>query len=292
MSAEWLPDKQWVRRSFDRAAADYDAAAVLQREVAERLLERLDFIRVKPRRILDLGAGTGHCTRALAVRYPKAEITALDLAPAMVSTTRRSFSWLQRRRHRFVCGDAERLPLAGERFDLVLSNLTLQWVSDLERTFTELHRVLRPGGLLLFTTFGPDTLRELRESWAAADGGEAMHVNAFVDLHDIGDALVRSRFGDPVTDAERLTVTYRAARDLMRDLKAIGAHNVTGGRRRGLTGRGRLAAMTAAYEQFRCDGLLPATHEVVYGHGWKVDPGRGAGDDGFRIVPEQIGRMR
>lgn len=259
------PDKSWVRRSFDRAAADYDAAAVLQREVGARLLERLDLIRLQPRRILDIGAGTGVATRALMKRYPKAQVVALDLAPAMLQLARKRAPLL--RRLPCVCGDAEALPFAAGSFDMVFSNLTLQWCHELDRVFTGLQRVLRPEGLLMFSTLGPDTLIELRRSWAEADAGE--HVNTFFDMHDIGDGLVRAAFADPVMDVERITLTYPNARALMRDLKVIGAHNVSQSRERGLTGKHKLRRMEAAYERFRRpDGTLPATHEVVYGHGW------------------------
>jgi len=167
-----------------------------------------------------------------------------------------------------VCADAERLPFVDASFDLVFSNLMLQWATDNDATFAELRRVLRPGGLLLFTSFGPDTLRELRESWARVD--DYNHVNLFMDMHDVGDALLNARFADPVMDVEKLTVTYPDARRLMRDLKQIGAHNVTGGRPRGLTGKRHLQAMIDAYERFRSDGLLPASYEIVYGHAWKA----------------------
>ncbi|MGD8312730.1 MAG: malonyl-ACP O-methyltransferase BioC [Gammaproteobacteria bacterium] len=257
-------DKRLARRAFERAAATYDAAAVLQNEIGGRLFERLDLIRLQPARILDLGAGTGVFTRALRRRFRKADVVALDIARPMLRR-------VQGRGGRFrkpacVCADAERLPFADDSFDFIYSNLMLQWCLDLETAFTGLRRVLAPGGLLMFTTFGPDTLRELRTSWEAVDGHT--HVNTFVDMHDIGDALVQARWAEPVMDAERLTVTYRDLRRLMLDLKHIGAHNVTAGRPRGLTGRRHLQQLTAAYEQFRVDGLLPASYEVVYGHAW------------------------
>jgi malonyl-CoA O-methyltransferase len=257
-----------VRRSFERAAADYDAAAVLQREVADRLLERLSLMKLQPEVVLDAGAGTGYGTVALARRYPKARVIALDLAHGMACHARGRFGFFARRLrgHGFVCADVERLPLADASVDLIFSNLTLQWCNPLDAVFEEFRRVLRPGGLLLFTSMGPDTLKELRASWAAADG--QVHVNSFMDMHDVGDALVRARFADPVMDVERLTVTYRETDQLLRDLKAIGAHNVNAGRSSGLTGRRRYAVMREAYERYRRDGLLPATYEVVYGHAW------------------------
>lgn len=260
-----LPEKRQMRRAFELAAETYDAAAELQNEIGDRLIERMDFIRLQPRRILDLGAGTGRFSAALLQRYRGAEVVALDIAHAMLAKARGRGGWL-RRGPACVCADGERLPFADDSFEFIFSNLMLQWCDDLEATFTELRRVLAPGGLLMFTTFGPDTLMELRASWEAVDG--YTHVNRFVDLHDVGDSLVRTRWAEPVMDSERITVTYRELARLMRDLKDIGAHNVTHGRARGLTGRRRWAAFAAAYERFRTDGVLPASYEVVYGHAW------------------------
>jgi len=266
MPAEGLPpiDKRQVRRAFERAAAGYDEVAVLQRETARRLLQRLDYIQHAPRSILDVGAGTGEATLALARRYPKARTIALDFALAMLQRARRRGPW--RRRLRCLCGDAERLPLADRSVDLIFSNAALQWCNDLDEVFREFLRVLSPGGLLMFSTYGPDTLRELRESWAVVDG--ASHVSPFVDLHDIGDAMLRAGLADPVVDVDRMQLSYATVGELMRDLKTLGAHNVTRQRPRGLTGKGQLRAMGEAYEGFRRDGRLPASYEVVYGHAW------------------------
>ncbi len=261
-----MPDKSLARRSFASAASGYDMAAVLQREVGQRLLQRLELMKIRPRRILDLGSGTGQCIPDLLVRYKKAEVVALDIALPMLGQARKRKHWL--RKPRCVCGDAENLPLAEASFDLVFSNLMLQWCVDLDAVFHELQRVLRPGGLLLFTSFGPDTLRELRESWQQVDGYS--HVNAFQDMHDVGDALVRTRFADPVMDVERLTVTYPDVWKLMRELKQIGAHNVTAGRPRGLTGKTRMRRLVAAYERHRSNGVLPASYEIVNGHAWST----------------------
>jgi malonyl-CoA O-methyltransferase len=257
-------DKQQARRAFERAAATYDEAAALQQEIGSRLLERMDLVRLQPARILDLGAGTGFCSVALMQRYCNAEVLALDLAVSMLRHARsRSDAAASLR---CVCADGECLPFADDSFDCIFSNLMLQWCMDLEAVFTELRRVLAPGGLLMFTTFGPDTLQELRASWSAVDG--FTHVNAFPDMHDVGDALLGARWAEPVMDTERITVTYRELRTLMQDLKYIGAHNVTAGRPRGLIGRQRFGQLAEAYEAFRTDGLLPASYEVVYGHAW------------------------
>lgn len=261
-------DKQQARLAFEKSAAGYDEAAVLQREIGTRLLERLDYIKYQPGSILDVGTGTGFCSHHLAERYANSKIIALDFALNMLRQARAGASWWQRLRHRFtfVTGDAEQLPLADGSIDMLVSSLAIQWCNDLDSVFAEFRRVLAPGGMLLFTTFGPDTLKELRASWAKVNGDN--HVNRFFDMHDIGDALMRHGFAEPVMDTEYLTMTYRDAMSLMKDLKQIGAHNVMQGRSRHLTSRSQLKQMLAAYEQFRQDGVLPASYEVVYGHAW------------------------
>jgi len=269
--SDTLLDKRQVRRAFDRAATTYDAAAVLQREVCDRMAERLQFLKVAPRRILDAGCGTGYGTRQLLAHYPAARLVALDIAPAMLNAARGSSSvwqrWLTRRRDSFVCGDLEALPLAAGSVDMLWSNLAVQWCNDLDGTFAGFQRVLAPEGLLMFSTFGPDTLKELRQAFAELDGYP--HVSRFADMHDIGDALVRAGFSAPVMDADRLTLTYDDLPSLMRDLKAIGAHNAAAGRRQGLMGKGEWRRLQAIYENLRRDGKLPATYEVVYGHAWR-----------------------
>jgi malonyl-CoA O-methyltransferase len=252
-----------LKRVFERAAATYDAAAVLQREVGKRLRERLDLVALTPERILDAGCGTGEGAMALVRSYREAEIVGLDLAERMVRAVRGKSPG---RSVHAVGGDIEALPFADASFELVHANLSMPWCRDPERGFGELRRVLRPQGLFIFTTFGPDTLRELRSAWAAADTFD--HVNQFFDMHDIGDALVRAGFVEPVMDVERLTLTYTDVRDLMRDLKAVGAHHVIGGHAPGLTGPGRLARMAEAYERYREHDRLPSTYEVIYGTAW------------------------
>ncbi len=277
MDAELLIDKRAVRRAFDRAASTYDAAAVLQHEVCRRSLERLDFIRHAPVRILDAGSGTGNAWAGLARRYPRAQIVALDLAPGMLRHAQGNQPWHRRLLGRVpaaICGDLEQLPLAAASIDLAWSNLALQWVNALPQAFAEMRRVLAPDGLFLFTTFGPDTLKELR---AAQPDAAETRVSRFTDMHDIGDMLVKAGFADPVIDMEMFTLTYDSVREVMRDLQAIGANNANSGRSRALSGRAWLSAVERNYETQRRDGKLPASFEVIYGHAWKPQPRTGPG---------------
>jgi malonyl-CoA O-methyltransferase len=285
--AEYSLDIPRVRRSFDRAAMTYDGAAVLHTEVRTNLLQRLEWMAVSPGVVVDAGAGTGHASRALIRRYPKARVIAVDSSPRMLHAAGRQQGWL--RRFARLCADAECLPLADGSVDLIVSNLMLQWCNP-DLVFAEFRRVLAPHGLLSFTTLGPDTLRELRSAWRAVDSHT--HVNQFIDMHDIGDALVRAGFAAPVLDVERYTLTYLDVRRVAADLKATGARNATVGRARGLTGRGRFAMLQTAYEAFRQNGRLPATYEVVFGHAWAPDSAaRRGGQDGSSVSLEEIKRQ-
>ena len=273
-----------MRRRFERAAATYAKSSKLESEVAARMLERLDYVKLAPRRVLD--AGSGPSRRELARRYPKAEVVALDFALPMLRATRAG--WF-RRHSILLCSDMARLPLTAGAFELVWSNMALHWLADPLPAFREFARVLAPEGLLMFSTLGPDTLKELRAAWASVDGHT--HVHRFIDMHDIGDALVRAGLSEPVLDVERFTLTYEDVQALMRDLKAIGAHNAAAGRAPGLTGRGRLRAMSAAYERYRSAGRLPASYEVVYGQAWGRAPAVASAAPGeVRIPADSIGR--
>lgn len=285
-------DRRALARDFDAAAAGYDRVAVLQRTVAERLLERLDVIRLEPARILDLGSGSGIAAGQLARRYRRAQIVQMDIALEMLKIARRRGPRWFSRQH-YVQADALALPLAPASLDFVFSCLMLQWIEPLDAVFADLRRCLRPGGLIQFASFGPDTLQELRDGWSAVD--DAPHVNRFTDMHDIGDALVRAGFADPVMEVEHFHLTYRDGYALMRELKQLGAQNVLAGRRRSLTGRRRLQAMLAAYEQYRdTDRRLPATFEVIYGHAWVPETGgqRRDPDSGAVHVPVESLRRR
>ncbi|HRF13330.1 MAG: malonyl-ACP O-methyltransferase BioC [Candidatus Accumulibacter phosphatis] len=291
--AQFVEQRQ-VRRNFARAASTYDEVAVLQREIGSRMLERLDYVRIEPQRVLDLGCGTGASLTALREHYPKALLLGVDLCAAMLqagqaqrSRLRYLLPFLRGRQAPLLVADAACLPLPRQSIDLVWSNLMLHWLDDPLAVFREVHRLLAINGLLMFSTFGPDTLKELRASFA--DG--YVHTQRFTDLHDYGDMLVECGFTDPVMDAEVLTMTYASFDDLLNDLRRSGSTCAMRARRHGLMGRSAWAAARAAYPQLAHSGRLPATVEVVYGHAWKAPPRKTA--DGRAIVrfdPRQ--RMR
>lgn len=271
-------DASAVARAFDRAADSYDEHAVLQQEVEDRLLERLDDLPVEPTRILDLGCGTGRASQVLASKYPEAELVCLDASAAMLARLQQRLDERSRQGDgggqtpTLVCADMHSLPFPANRFDLVFSSLAVQWSDQEPRLFGEVARVLAPLGLFLFSSLGPDTLKELRAAWAEVD--PRPRVNRYVDMHDIGDALVKAGFQDPVMDVDTLVLEYRRVMDLMRDLKAIGATNAARQRAAGLTTRRRIARVVEAYEVHKRDDIYPATYEVVYGAAFGAPEGR------------------
>jgi malonyl-CoA O-methyltransferase len=288
-------DKWEVRRAFDRAARNYDAHSFLQREISDRLLERLDYLKLEPGLIVDAGCGTCYSLRCLAERFPRSSRLALDLSPAMLKEARGGSHWWKRALQglkkpvvSYVCGDLEQLPIGTSKVDFVWSSLAFQWVVDLESTFRELHRVQRPGGAILFATFGPDTLKELREAFSMID--DRPHVSNFIDMHDIGDMLTHVGYQHPVMEMEHITLTYENLKGLMKDLKSIGAHNAASDRPRGMLGRQAWGRLENSYERYRIDGRLQATYEVVYGHAWVGDKSKLA--DGRQIVQFNIEQRR
>ncbi|TQV65460.1 MAG: malonyl-ACP O-methyltransferase BioC [Halothiobacillaceae bacterium] len=269
---EYALEKARVRRSFDAAAGHYEQHARLQKMVRDEMLDRLEWIKVDPSVVVDLGCGTGAATRALRKRYPRAGVLGLDISTGMLAMARAGQPWL--RKPHLVCADMERLPLGDASVDLLFSSLTLQWSNEPERVFAEARRVLKPGGVFVFSTLGPDSLHELRNAWREADPAHT-HVNLFYDMHDVGDALLRAGLRDPVMDVERLTLGYPDVEAVMRSLKGIGARNGLAGRSRGLTGKGRLERVRATYEQLRNEeNQLPVSYEVIHGQAWGGEPGR------------------
>ena len=284
-------DRRLMRRRFERAAATCDSVDVLAREVSRRMDERLEYIRITPRRILDLGCGTGADLPRLAERFPEATVIAADFSPAMLASASarirpaRNGGLLRRLLGSapvplpHLAAHADALPLARASLGLVWSNLMLPALDDPLPTFREIHRTLEVDGLLMFSTFGPDTLRELR---AALPDRRGERVHRFIDMHDIGDALVQAGFTDPVMDMEIITLTYPDLDTLLQDIRHSGAANAATSRPRGLSGRKEWAEARAAYERLRRDGRLPATFEIIQGHAWKAAPKMT--EDGRNIV--------
>lgn len=258
--------KTAIAHSFSQAAATYDQAAFIQKEVGQRLLDRLDFIKAHPEAILDVGAGTGKLTRQLQRRYRRSQVIGIDIAPGMIEHAKNQSGWeIWRNKPHYLCADLEALPFSAQQFDLVFSNFTLQWCFNLPQAFAEFKRILKPQGILIFSTLGPQTLLELRQSWAQVN--DAIHVNAFMEMHHIGDMLHRQGFLNPVVDREILTLTYPDVRQLLVDLKATGAHNMNAGRAPGFTPKSHYYQMLQAYQAFKThEGLFPATFEVIYGY--------------------------
>lgn len=277
-------DPAAARQRFGRAALTYAEGATLAREVQQRMAERLDYIRHSPYRVLDAGCGPGEGLRLLRARYPKAFLVGLDAAYEMTRSARQARTLLDRARDLLnrcarsqLCADVARLPLGAATVDMIWSNLALAWLADPPTAFSEFARVLAPNGLLMFSTYGPDTLKELRSAFAAAD--HYAHVHRFVDMHELGDMLLAAGFADPVMDMEMITLTYHDIAGLARDLRLSGQSNVDTDRRRGLMAPGVWNRMVAALEPSRRDGRVPATFEIVYGHAWKPAAGRRAGSE-------------
>jgi len=296
MPAEFALDKRRIRTNFARAANRYEMAAVLSREVCSRMLERLDLVRLDPAHVLDAGSGTGLAARSLAQRYPHAQITRVDLSLPMLQVEQRAASWAGALRGIFgrtagaaVCADFERLPIRNAAMDLVVSNLALHWSSAPELTLAELQRVLRRGGLLMFSTLGPDTLKELATAGADRRGHSPVH--RFIDMHDVGDLLLKAVFADPVMDMEYFTLTYPQVEDLFRDLRETGSMSARADAVGLRTPRWR-ARLAQRYEQLRTDGRLPATFEIVYGHAWKPEQGPRVTADGRAVIRVDIPRSK
>ncbi|WP_295797292.1 malonyl-ACP O-methyltransferase BioC [uncultured Microbulbifer sp.] len=250
-------DKSAVARAFGRAATSYDAAAHLQRAVCRQLLAETENLSITPRRILDLGSGTGYGSELLRRRFPDAEIIALDIAPQMLQYARAERPLADG----YIAADAEQLPLADACIDLVFSSFALQWCYRLPELFAEIRRVMAPGASALISTLGPDTLRELKHSWAEVD--DRVHVNRFLPAETWIGAATESGLAGELRCEERV-LHFDSVTGLMRELKSIGAQNVNRGAGRGMLGRTGLRRLAQAYDAYRVDAGLPASYEVIY----------------------------
>ncbi len=291
MSAPELLSIPLLRKRFERAASTYGAAAVVQREVGNRLLARFDVMRLTPAHVLDVGCGPGTHTQALSKRFAAATVMAIDHSAAMVARAAppatgflsRVPGFGKRSPIRGVVCDMNALPLPRELADVLWSNFALQWANDLPTLLAEWSRVIKTGGVLMFTAPGPDTLIELRRALTLAGQTADARVHRFTDLHDIGDMLVHAGFADPVMDMEVITLEYATAAALWRDIKAQGALNSMQIRPRGLMTPRKLRAIESALDSARkADGPIRISVEVIYGHAWKVAPKKTA--EGHGIV--------
>lgn len=258
-------DKAFVKKSFNRASKSYNHAAILQEEVLKRLLERLQYIRLEPQQVIDIGCGTGKGFAGLHKHYSKAKIISMDLAFSMLQQAGKQYGLFEKKR--LVNADMERLPFTDNSFDLMFSSLALQWANDLPTTLRDLARIGRSEGLLMFATFGPATLSELRDSWQSID--QKPHVHQFIDMHDVGDALMAAGFSQPVVDSEVIRLEYSEFRQVLDDLKNIGASNADKNRSRGLMTPAKLKLLEASYRDNGYENSkFIASYEVVYAHAW------------------------
>lgn len=285
-------DRRLLSRRFGGAAGRYAAVAALQREVETRLLEGVDRLAQAPAVVLDVGCGPGRATGVLRKRFGRAQVIALDIAMPMLRQARRQGSWWHP--VSAVRADAAALPLADGSVDLLFSSLCLQWLDDVPAALAEFRRVLRPGGLMLVATFGPETLVELREAWAAGDSRP--HVSTFAPMAAIGDALMAQGLRNPVLDRDVFTLSYDTLDALIGELRAIGANNARRDRPRGLAGKSAWQRMRAAYDTLRAaDGSCPATYEVIYMQAMGPEPGqprRSASGEIASIPVSAIRRLR
>jgi malonyl-CoA O-methyltransferase len=275
-----------VQRRFDRAAAAFDEADFVHAVTRQGILTRLEPVRLDASRILDLGAATGAAAIPLRHQYGRAHVVSFDLSQRMLQRCASKRRWWSRTAE--VQGDAACLPFLDNCFDLVFANLLLPWIDTPATVLEEVARVLRPGGVFAFATLGPDSLLQLGRAWARIDSGP--HVNRFLDMHDIGDALVRAGLSAPVLDVDHLAVRYDDPQKLFRDLTASGARNALQHRRRALTGKGKFAGMVKALATADDASAIEIDLELVYGHCWGAASAGESTD--FRIDAGQIGRRQ
>ncbi|MFT6791339.1 MAG: malonyl-CoA O-methyltransferase [Cellvibrionaceae bacterium] len=250
-----MTNKVKVAGCFTRSATSYDKAAAFQRRVGEQLLDDLVAINIEAKRCLDLGCGTGYFHERLQEALGVGDYLGIDIAQGMLSFCRQRHSLTQ-----LICADAEQLPLMENCQVFIYSNLALQWCENLTQLLSELNRVLQPGGILAFTTLGPQTLHELRQAWQSVDN--LMHVNRFIPQGDWEAAIAKQNF-HIVSQRKNIEVLYYPVMaNILKELKNLGANHVKEGRRKTLTGRGHWQKLQQGYESFRRGDDYPASYEV------------------------------
>lgn len=255
-----------ISKIFSKQAAEYEQAATVQAEIGQRLFDRLQYLKIAPKYILDLGCGPGSFSKQLAKRYPKAHIIGLDIAQAMLQQAKSKQSF--RKKWSLTRANMQHLPFASGLFDLVFSNQALHWAYPLDTTFRELNRVMNVNGCFMFSTLGPDTFKEIKHAWAKVNA--YAHTNEFMDMHDVGDVLMQEQFLDPVVDMEQLAVHYSSLSELIDSLKNQGVKNIHQRRNPGLTGKNNWQQFVSNFESLTTQtGKYPLSYEVVYGHAWK-----------------------
>lgn len=260
--------KLQIKKNFEKAAKSYNQYAVLQHEVGRRLIDRLELIKVNPANILDLGSGTGHTSNKLIEKFPNANFFLNDLAFNMLNISKHELS---KENIFHINSDMEVLPISDNSMDLIFANLSFQWSFNLEKTIKECYRILKPNGLLIFTTLGIDTLWELRSSWHKVNES-FHHTNQFLDMHNLGDGLMKSRFASPILETKNITLTYSKLIDVMQDLKKIGANTIINSenQKKSLLGKTEFRNLEAEYSKLKSNNKFPATYEIIYAHAWKL----------------------
>ena len=266
-------NKEYKRKSFNRAATTYDTCSTLQDTISDNLIERLKTIKFEPLDILDLGCGTGTNGLNLRKKYKKSRIINYDFSENMLKEAciKQKLFILDKINpspYSYICADIEAIPLEENSLDLVWSSSTLQWCNELDLVFNQVKKILKPGGLFIFSTFGPNTLNELRE--ITENLFNEKKTSTFIDMHNLGNLLMDSGFSDSILDTENFTVTYNEVERLFKDIKSIGATNGNISKNRGLSGRSFTKKIIQKYENYRTNNLLPASYEVIYGHAWNI----------------------
>lgn len=272
ISSNQMINKKFKKKIFDRAAFTYDDYAVLQNKIIDNLFKRMDLITLNPEIAIDLGCGTGRVSKILHNKFTNLDLINFDLSEGMLSFAKNKnsnnlFPFLRKKKNSYICGDIDYLPFKNESFDLIWSSSAFQWSNNINSSFKQVLNILKPGGLFIFSTFGPNTLNELGK--ISEEIFDTSTINNFFDFNIIGDLLKNSGFKDSVLDVENYVLTYQNPKNLLIDLKKIGATAGEIDHNRGLVGKNFISKYLKSYEKFKENNLYPATYEVIYGYAWK-----------------------